>query len=358
MDIKGAALLLGGLTAGLLIGRLPLWGEEAAALAPRAAATAPAETSIRASADAGTARAEASSAATIPKEDADEDVSAAAGVTLYGPDGEYACDPACIETMTDGFLAGRLSEDDASAIYGALAEVADAIASDRDRRRRFLTLLTGMTYDWEESSSTTEQVAVNIATLYGLPDGFAGDIQRAMEGASDPAVRALGLTVAMNRDAPGEAKRAVERALMREQDPAALSAVLGHAAGVQEPLSASALSAIRTMADGHADVEVRGSAFYALIYGAEPTEGGRTGLIERGLGDPEPMIRMAALSAATDGRAGALGEGEVARYREMATAVANDADADVELRMHALSLLSWGALAEEGEDTYTMRLHH
>lgn len=346
MDTKSAALLLGGLTAGLLIGRLPLWGEGAAALAPRAAATAPAAAPILASADPGTGQAPLAPSALQEAEDED----APASVTLYGPDGEYACDPACIEAMTDGFLAGRLSDEEASAIYGALIEVANAIASDRDRRRRFLTLLAGMSLDWEESSTTTEQIAANLAALYGLPEDLAGDVQRAMEGASDPAVRELALTVAMSRDAPGEARRAVERALMREQDPLMLSAALNHAGGLREPLSASALSAIRTMADGHADGKVRGSAYYALVYGAEPTEDGRTRLIERGLGDPEPRIRMVALSAATDGRAGPLGEGELARYRDVAAAVANDADADAEMRMHALSLLSWGVLADEDLD--------
>ena len=348
MDIKGAGLLLGGLTAGLLIGRLPLWGEAIGPSAvPRAEASAPAQPvspdpTPRASAAVPDVNAD-------PSTDEGADDASTDTVTLYGPDGEYPCDPACIADMADGFLGGRLSEDEMSMIYGATEPIARVIAEDRGHRRRFLTMLAGMSYDWEDPGSTAEQVAVSLATTYGLPDDFAADIQRVMEGSSDVAMRSLGLTVAQMREDSAEGTRAIERALMRERDPQALSIVLGSAMGLQEPLSASALSAVRSMADGHADPKVRGTAYYALIYGAEPSERARGALIERGLADPEPMIRMAALSAATDGGMGeeALSESDVARYREMAQAVANDAGADPELRMHALSLLSWGQLAKQ-----------
>ena len=354
---REAVLVLGGAAAGLVIGVIgtramtpapppsPAASMEDAA-PPRAASVPPADPSI-------TLAAPRRDAAPLPSEEAQD-----GAVMLYTEDGPMPCDEACVARLTESLVSGRADDEAYGNFYDALDAITARIAEDRGLRRRFLAGLRELRFAEDEYPGPHQDFLMTVATYYDLPDDFARDVQRRLSDSSDPYVRALALNVAFSRDEPGAANAAVEDVIAREADGVALTTALDFAGGLPEPLRPGTQAAIRQMARGHANPDVRRAALTALVWSGNQSETERQRLMEDGLRDRSAGVRLSAVQGLINLAPDALTDADRTRYRDLVNAVANDTEADPNVRMEALGLLTYGGISEDGAAPYRHHDHY
>ena len=271
------------------------------------------------------------------------------GVVLYGPEGEFPCDEACVTRLTDAFLSGRASEEEHRHLYGAMDAMVRQVEADDAKRRRFLTLLGRLRIDPDGYPSPEQDFLMGVATHYDLDEALAREVADRLGRSPDAQARALALDVALMRDDTRALRRAVEGAFARETGGPALVRALQAVPVLRDGASPRLTAAVRDLAQGHADPTVRRAALDAYAWGGDRPEAERRAIFEQGLTDPAPQVRLGSVNAIASFASAPLPEAERERYRVMANEIASDEALDPELRMEALGLIAYGALSDEAE---------
>lgn len=332
-------------TVGLIVGLLPVWNgrsvderpylteaqdEPARTRTPRAQ-SAPTLRARRAAADAPAPQREASS----PRRGA------------RGPEASD-CDAACVERTVGALLSGRADSGAYDDFYGSIDAMIEGIQSDPTNRRRFLAALGQISAaSDDEAYDPYREFLLSVATSYDLSGEFREDITRRLGQSSDPAARAVALQVAFSGDTQTGAQDAIADAISREQDGETLVTALSYLPSIGEDIRPGTIASVRQLASGNRDPDVRRAALEALASAPADLVPDRQRLLEAGLSDRAPAVRLGAIEGLSRGEDAAFSRRQVRDYREVVGEIANDPSASPEDRMRALEMLTYGALSED-----------
>lgn len=340
----GAAM---GLGLGVGIGLLPAWDPTPGpASAPTRTEAAPPITVPGASPRVpGTADAPPASSRSVPTEEA---ATTEDRPTLYREDGGVPCDADCIDRLTGLVLSGSASGQDFDDAMMVSQAIGQRIGSDPALARRFLGALSGLRTDANASSDHALLLSV-ILQGGGLPDPLLDRASERLAASPQPLIRSLALQLATRSGTSPEAQRAVVAALTQETDPLVLSHALNVVSLVGADAQPGLMAQVRRMATDHAEPRVRQAALQAYAWREDVDADDVRRLMDRAMEDPAPLVRVGAISHAMSESRERLPERDLARYREALRGIANDADADPEARLQALSMMTYMLADENGQ---------
>ena len=272
-----------------------------------------------------------------------EDLPSPSSMVSSAEDARADCDEACLAGLTEAVLSGRIDALD-DAFWPEIGALAERIESDPRLTARFAEAWRRI----ELPDGPDVEPGPAVMALYFLGNRLPADRQRALarsgleSGDVDRQVMALALLGAGD-ELRDDARLAAESLLARSSHRLALRAALDTMTYGDGTLPPRVLGTASRLASDHEDAEVRAAAYQVIANrGGLDEQTVRT--LRRGLEDASSAVRVTALESllyhSVSGPASPhQARRELARYRSVAEAIANDPSEPANVRMRALELM-------------------
>lgn len=269
------------------------------------------------------------------------------GVATYYTDaGPVPCDEACLDEVLEAYRSGDPSEAEVDRILQLSGHLARRIERDPALLREFMAALTRHRSASDVGYDGKAMLLENLAYSFSGP--AMADAGEALMRSGDPRMQTTGVSLIVQGDEGGDrAARAVGEALSGPIDENSAYAAIYAYANLNGSIPPRTEAAMRDIALNSENKNLRRAALESYVQQAKDRPD-TAQMVEQALGDEEPSIRLAGISAFQAANDWTIPEESRVRMTSIARDIADDTNADPETRMQALSLLAY-ELSEETE---------